>query len=125
MVPKRPVYLNLAQIKLPLPALVSILHRISGMLLFLFIPFLLYLLQQSLGSPEKFTALQSWLSHPLMKLVMLGLTWAFLHHFFAGLRFLLLDLHMGTELRQARLLSVAVLALSLALTVIFAAVWLW
>lgn len=125
MVPKRPVYLNLAQIKLPLPALVSILHRISGMLLFLFIPFLLYLLQQSLGSPEKFTALQSWLSHPLMKLVMLGLTWAFLHHFFAGLRFLLLDLHLGTELRQARLLSVAVLALSLALTVIFAAVWLW
>ena len=125
MASKRPVYLNLAQIKLPLPALVSILHRVSGMLLFLFIPFLLYLLQHSLGSPEKFTALQSWLSHPLMKLVMLGLTWAFLHHFFAGLRFLLLDLHLGTELRQARLLSVAVLVLSLALTVIFAAVWLW
>jgi len=125
MAPKRPVYLNLAQIKLPLPALVSILHRISGMLLFLFIPFLLYLLQQSLSTQEQFAALQSWLNHPLMKLVMLGLTWAFLHHFFAGLRFLLLDLHIGTELRQARLLSVAVLVLSLIFTLIFAAVWLW
>ena len=125
MAPKRPVYLNLAQIKLPLPALVSILHRISGMLLFLFIPFLLYLLQHSLSTQEEFTALQSWLNHPLMKLVVLGLMWAFLHHFFAGLRFLLLDLHIGTELRQARLLSVAVLVLSLVFTFIFAAAWLW
>jgi succinate dehydrogenase cytochrome b subunit len=121
----RPVYLNLVRIRLPLPGIVSILHRVSGAALFLAgIPLLLFGLQASLGSPEAFASIQAALSEPLVKLVLIGLVWAYLHHFCAGIRFLLLDLHHGLELAPARRSSVAVLAVSLALTLIIA-VRLW
>jgi succinate dehydrogenase / fumarate reductase cytochrome b subunit len=115
---KRPAYLDLRRIKLPLPGMVSILHRISGALLFLALPFLLYVFQASLSSPAAFSSLKQGLSHPLAKLAMLLLAWAAFHHFFAGLRYLALDMHVGAELRQARRSSKLVLAGSLALTVL-------
>lgn len=121
---KRPVHLNLLTIRQPIPAIVSILHRISGTLLFLFIPFLLYMLQLSLASPEHFAQLKSTLDAPLVKLTCLMLLWGYLHHFFAGLRFLFLDLDIGVELQPARASSWAVLAVSLALTLLIA-VKLW
>ena len=94
----RPVYLDLVRIRLPLPGFVSILHRVSGALLFLAgIPLLLLALQWS-GS--------------------LGLTWAYLHHFCAGIRFLFLDVHRGIELAPARRSSVIVLVVSLGLTLL-------
>jgi succinate dehydrogenase, cytochrome b556 subunit len=111
----RPKNLNLMQIRLPLPGFVSILHRISGALLFLALPLLLSLFQRSLADPESFAELRDGLAGPLPKLVMLGLLWAWLHHFFAGLRFLALDLHWGIGLVAARRTSWAVLALSLGL----------
>jgi succinate dehydrogenase / fumarate reductase cytochrome b subunit len=118
----RPVYLNLAQIRLPLPAFVSILHRISGAALFIFgIPLALYALQESLASPAAFARLASIFAHPLAKLMCIGLLWAYLHHFCAGIRFLLLDLEQGIELRQARLSSVIVLVVSLALSLVIGA----
>ena len=114
----RPVYLNLLRIRLPLPGIVSILHRISGAGLFLVgIPLLLLGLQRSLGSPEEFAQLRSALAHPLVKLVLFALAWAYLHHFCAGIRFLLLDVHRGIELAPARRSSLVVLIVSLALTV--------
>ena len=113
----RPVYLDLVRIRLPLPGFVSILHRVSGALLFLAgIPLLLLGLQSSLSSPEAFAQLEAMLSQPLVKLVLIGLIWAFLHHLCAGIRFLLLDVQLGIELGPARRSSVAVLAASLALT---------
>lgn len=120
----RPKHLNLFEIKLPVPGFVSILHRISGAGLFLMLPFLLYLLQQSLHSPDSYILYRQLLSSPLVRLLLLGLLWAFLHHFCAGLRFLALDLHVGTALARARASSWVVLAASLALTVVFGA-WLW
>ena len=121
----RPVYLNLLAIRQPVPAIVSILHRISGALLFLFgIPLLLAAVAWSLGTPEQFQALSALLSHPLARLVLLGLAWAYLHHFCAGIRYLLLDLHVGDDLAPARRSSVVVLAVSLALTLLVA-VRLW
>jgi succinate dehydrogenase cytochrome b subunit len=114
----RPKHLDLPKIRLPLPGFVSILHRISGALMFVSLPFLLYLLQLSLGSPESFASLQQAFGHPLMKLVMLGLLWALLHHLCAGIRFLALDLHVGIALAQARASSAVVLVASLVLTVI-------
>lgn len=115
----RPVYLNLVAIRLPLPGIVSILHRISGVLLFLLgIPVALFGLQASLGSPEAFGALKASLANPLVKLVALGLLWAYFHHFAAGLRFLLLDVHIGDDLPAARRSSVVVLAVSLVLTLL-------
>lgn len=124
MLKPRPKYLDLTKIRLPVPALVSILHRISGALLFLFIPLLLWLWQESLASPRSFEAFRAVVSHPLLKLVLLGLLWGYLHHFCAGIRHLALDLHMGLELGAARASSWAVLAVSLGLT-LAAAVALW
>jgi succinate dehydrogenase / fumarate reductase cytochrome b subunit len=115
---KRPKFLTLYQIDLPLPGFVSILHRISGLLLFLALPLLLWMLQASLRSIETYTQLQDVLTHPLLKLVLLGLLWAFLHHFCAGLRYLAIDLHYVRNLAQARGSSKAVLLLSLVLTVL-------
>ncbi|MGA7593701.1 MAG: succinate dehydrogenase, cytochrome b556 subunit [Gallionella sp.] len=115
---KRPKHLALHKIKLPLPGIVSILHRISGLLLFLALPVLLLMLQYSLTSIETYTELMSVLSHPLAKLLLLGLLWAFLHHFCAGLRYLAIDLHLVRDLAQARNSSKVVMAASLALTVL-------
>ena len=115
---KRPKYLNLLKIRLPLPGWVSILHRISGAALFLFIPFLLWLLQQSLGSAESYEGFKNALANPLVKLVLFGLVWAFLHHFFAGIRYLALDMHLGIELGPARASSTAVLIVSVLLTLL-------
>jgi succinate dehydrogenase / fumarate reductase cytochrome b subunit len=119
MTKPRPVYLNLPQIRLPLPGIVSILHRISGALLFLIgIPLLLAGVACSLASPASYAQLTAVAAHPLAKLVLLGFAWAYLHHFFAGIRYLLLDVHQGIELAPARRSSVIVLVVSLALTLV-------
>jgi succinate dehydrogenase / fumarate reductase cytochrome b subunit len=123
----RPKYLSLPailfEIRLPLPALVSILHRISGALLvFPFAAWLLYMLDASLASEAGFERIRThYLQLLPVKLVLLVFIWAFCHHFCAGIRFLLLDLNKGVELRPARVSSVIVLVVSLALTAIFGA----
>jgi succinate dehydrogenase / fumarate reductase cytochrome b subunit len=124
MTKQRPKYLNLIRIKLPLPGVVSFLHRVSGALLFLSIPFMLLLLQTSLASEEGFGVAKQALSGGFAKLVLLGLSWALLHHFFAGLRFLAMDLHHCIGLPQARRTSMAVMVASLSLTLLLG-VWLW
>lgn len=121
---KRPVYLNLIRIRLPLPGFVSILHRASGALLFVAGFGLLWLLDASLSTPEQYDAMRSAAAHPLAKLVLIGLAWAFLHHFFAGIRYLFLDADIGVGLAAARKSSWAVLAASLLLTGL-AALWIW
>ena len=115
---ERPKHLDLRVIKQPLPAIASILHRISGAGLFLMLPFLIFLMQLSLESPQSFETFKAVAGHPLAKLVLTGLLWAFLHHFCMGIRILLLDLDMGTDLKPARASTKAVLVISLALTVI-------
>lgn len=118
---KRPKYLNLFEIKLPLAGFASILHRISGFGLFLMLPLLIWLLELSLGSPESYGKLQAIVAHPLAKLLLIGLLWAFLHHFFMGIRILLIDIHVGVAKAQAGLSAKAVLAVSLLLTLILGA----
>jgi len=125
VVKPRPVYLNLLAIRQPLAAVVSILHRISGALLFAVgIPALLWAVQRSLASPETFARWQATMAHPLAKLVVLGLAWAYLHHLLAGVRHLMLDLHVGVDLPSARRSAAVVFVLSLLLTLIVA-VRLW
>ena len=81
IVKPRPVYLNLLEIRQPLPAIVSILHRISGALLFLVgIPVLLWGVHVSVASPEAFAQWKSVMAQPLWKLVALALAWAYIHH---------------------------------------------
>jgi succinate dehydrogenase / fumarate reductase cytochrome b subunit len=124
MVKARPKHLNLFQIRQPVPAVVSILHRISGAALFLFLWFFLQGLERSLASPESFEELKGTLNNPVVKLLTLGLLWAYLHHTFAGIRHLGLDLRLGIELPKARASAYAVLVVSLALTLVFG-VLLW
>lgn len=124
MVKSRPKHLNLWQIKLPIPGIISIMHRVSGAGMFLMLPFVLWLLQTSLQSPDSYARFAGVMANPLVKLIVLGLLWAFLHHFCAGIRYLLLDVHVGTDLKPARRSSFAVLGVSLALTLIFGA-WSW
>ena len=120
---ERPKHLALHLIRLPLPGIVSILHRISGAGLFLMLPFLLFLFDLSL-SENTFAEYQSWVSNPLIKLILFGLLWSYLHHFCAGIRFLLLDLHVAGDLEPARQTSRIVLGVSIALTVVIG-VMLW
>src|SRR4051812_36897943 len=120
----RPVWYNLSPVNLPAPGLVSIFHRISGILLFLALLWVVYLLDLSLRSEADFNHLKEYLGYPIVKLGLLVLGWAFLHHFFAGIRYLLLDMQKGIELPAARASSFMVFAVSLVSTVILGA-WLW
>jgi succinate dehydrogenase / fumarate reductase cytochrome b subunit len=121
----RPIYLNLFAIRQPLPAIVSILHRISGALLFLVgIPLLLWVVQRALASPDAYAAAIAPFTTPIGKLVVLVLAWCYLYHLLAGLRHLALDLHIGIRLTPARSSAAVVLLLSLLLALIIA-VRLW
>ena len=120
----RPKHLALHLIKLPLPGVVSILHRASGLLLFLMLPLFLLTLQYSLRSIETYTQLIEIMQSPFIKIILLALGWAFLHHFFSGIRYLATDLDLGVGLAQARTTSRLVLIASLGLTVLLGA-WLW
>lgn len=122
--PGRPKYLNLLQIRMPLPAIVSIMHRVSGAVLFLALPLMLWWLQQSLTSGRTFAEFQTLFSTPLAKLVMVGLLWGYLHHLCAGIRHVVMDLHYGLELETVRLTATLVLGVSIALTVVIGAL-LW
>lgn len=107
--------------RMPLAGLVSILHRISGALLFLVgLPFVLYLFQQSITSEISFESYKALVSHWFAKLVLLGVVWGYLHHFCAGIRYLFLDLHWGVAKEQARTSASVVLGVSLVLTAVVA-----
>jgi succinate dehydrogenase / fumarate reductase cytochrome b subunit len=102
MTNKRPVYLNLLKIRLPLTGMVSFAHRITGVILFLSLPFVVYILDLSIESEASFQHAQQILNQPLMMLVQVLLLWSIAHHFFAGIRFLLIDAEIGVEKSQAR-----------------------
>ena len=117
----RPVYLDLIAIRKPIPAIVSILHRASGALLFLVgIPALLWGVQASLASPESYASFRAFVGHPLAKLVAVALLWAYLHHLLAGVRHLAQDLHVGLDLGPARRSAAAVFAAAILLTLVVA-----
>jgi succinate dehydrogenase / fumarate reductase cytochrome b subunit len=99
---KRPVYLNLFKIRLPVMGFVSLAHRASGVLLFIAIPFVIYLLDLSVISSEGFDRVMELLKQPYVQLIEISLVWALAHHFFAGIRFLLIDADIGVEIKPAR-----------------------
>lgn len=100
---QRPKYYDLNLAHLPVPGLVSIFHRISGAILFLpVVPVLLYLLQSTLGSEEGWLRWKAFFGDPAVKVVALAFAWLYLHHFFAGIRYLLLDMHVGVAKEPAR-----------------------
>ncbi|MGE0357246.1 MAG: succinate dehydrogenase, cytochrome b556 subunit [Burkholderiales bacterium] len=118
---QRPKYYDLNLAHLPVPGLVSIFHRISGALLFFpVIPALLYLMQATLGSEAGWLRWQAVFSLPAVKAILLGFVWLYAHHFFAGIRYLLLDVHVGIEKAPARAGAKLVFALGAAATLLVA-----
>lgn len=94
---KRPVFLNLLLIRQPPAAVLSIGHRISGVLMVLLLPLLIYLFDLSIHSPASYARLQSWFESVPGKILVVALAWLLAHHLLAGIRFLLLDVHVGVE----------------------------
>jgi succinate dehydrogenase / fumarate reductase cytochrome b subunit len=119
---RRPKYLNLQalifEIRLPVMGWVSILHRISGALLFLALVWLLWMLDRSLASEAGFERVRHYAGLWPVKLALLGLIWGYCHHFCAGIRYLLLDLDKGVEKGAARMSAWLVYAFSVPLTLL-------
>jgi succinate dehydrogenase / fumarate reductase, cytochrome b subunit len=111
---------QIVRYRMPLSAMVSIMHRISGALIFLLLPFILYLFEKSLFSEIAFEHFKGIVSHWFVKLILLGLAWAYLHHFCAGIRHLLMDLHIGLSKDGARKSAIGIYAISLPLTALVA-----
>ena len=112
---------QLASYRLPLAGKLSILHRVSGALLFLCLPLvILPLFAASVAAPQTFAAVAAYAGNPIVKLVFLVLIWGYLHHFCAGIRYLLLDLHIGIDKLSAKKSAGVVFGVSLSLTLVFA-----
>lgn len=106
--------------RLPLAAYASILHRVSGVIMVALLPFVLYLLDKSLTSEISFEYFKGFVSHWFVKLLILALVWAYLHHVGAGIRHLLMDFHIGLDKDSGRKSAVAVFAISLPLAALVA-----
>lgn len=111
---------EIARYRLPLAGLVSILHRISGLLIFLLLPFLLYLLDNSLTSEDTFAYFKGFIQNPCIKIILVVLIWAYLHHFCAGIRHLAMDVHMSLDKHSAKNSAIWVFVISILLAVLFA-----
>jgi len=124
-VKNRPKNLNLFTIHFPIPAIVSILHRVSGVLLFFMIPLLLWGLYLSLRSEQDFDMVHAFITiSTLMKLIIWGFLAAFIYHFIAGIRHLLMDMHIGEDLKGGRIASFITIVLSVILITLLG-IWIW
>jgi len=120
----RPVDIPLTTFKFPLAAIASITHRITGVLLFVGLAFLLYLLDESLTSPQGFDSARATLALPLPKLLLIAIVGTLIYHFVAGVKHLLLDFDIGDTIEGGKLGAQITIALS-AILIVVAGVWLW
>lgn len=120
----RPVFLDLRRIRLPVVAVLSIAHRITGVAMCLAIPFIIYLLGLSLRDAQGYAQALAILDNPIIRVLAVFLSWALLHHFLAGIRFLLIDMEIGIEPDAARRSARLVNAAGLIVPVLLAVVWL-
>ncbi len=111
---------DILRYRLPAAGMVSILHRISGAMMFLLLPFILYLFDLSITSEISFAYLSGVASHWLVKLLILAISWAYLHHFCAGVRHLVMDLHIGLSKEGAAKSARSVFYVSVPLAVLVA-----
>ena len=121
---KRPVNLNLLTVRFPIVAIASILHRISGLFLFFCIPFLLWMLTASLASVDRFEQLRAFLTSLPVKIFIWLMLSALIYHLLAGIKHLLLDVHIGETLSVAKITSRCVLGLAILCSILLG-VWLW
>jgi succinate dehydrogenase / fumarate reductase cytochrome b subunit len=116
---KRPRFLDLTRIRLPLPGIVSILHRISGVLMILAIPVCIWLLELAVTDQASFAQAAAVTDSLLFKLAAAIILWSLCHHLIAGIRYLLLDIDVWIERKQARQSAAGVFIISIVLTIVF------
>jgi succinate dehydrogenase / fumarate reductase cytochrome b subunit len=116
----RPRFLNPFKIKMPVTAVLSIAHRISGLLMVMSIPFVIYAFQLSVSSEEGFSIVMNALQQTWVNVILIGLTWSLSHHFVSGIRFLLIDIDVGVEKQAARFTAWVTHAIALTITVVVA-----
>lgn len=121
---ERPVNLDLGKFHFPLPAITSILHRISGIIVFVGIAFLLYGLDLSLSGEGGFEAVASIMDNFLAKLIVWGILSALAYHLVAGIRHLLMDVGVGETLEGGRLGAKLTIAVSV-VVILLLGVWVW
>ncbi|RUR12998.1 succinate dehydrogenase, cytochrome b556 subunit [Legionella sp. km772] len=121
---KRPVNLDLGSMKFPPMAIASILHRVSGVVLFILLPVMIFLLGQSLQSEETFNQIKIKLSEPYYKFILWAFSTALIYHILAGIRHMIMDLGLGEDLCTGRRTSVLVIVLAVIAT-IFLGMWIW
>ena len=121
----RPKYLNLFAIRLPIPGIVSILHRISGFLMVALLGALIFALDHLITSPESYSRISFFFENLYVKLLLIVPIWALSHHLLAGIRFLLLDFHFFIDLKSTRIFSALILFISVVVTFVvwFKLVW--
>lgn len=124
MKPKRPINLELTTLHFPITAITSIMHRLSGIAIFLLLPLMLFFLQESLFSLESYNHLQVMLQRPIFKILLWFFASSLTYHFMAGIRHMLADIGMGEEINQARISAIILLVLTVLTTVILG-VWIW
>lgn len=100
--PARPVFFNPTQIQMPVGAITSIAHRVTGVVLALGLPFFLYVLHLSLDSAQSYERLTRIAGNGLFKVALVAFIWALSHHLLAGVRHLLMDIGIGSHLAEAR-----------------------
>lgn len=121
---KRPVNLDLGTLKFPPMAIASILHRISGVLLFILLPVMLYILGQSLHSADSFLQTKIMISSPVYKLILWAFSASLTYHVLAGFRHILMDMGLGEDLETGRRTSILVIVLAVISTIILG-IWIW
>jgi succinate dehydrogenase / fumarate reductase cytochrome b subunit len=121
---KRPVNLDLMSLKFPPMAIASILHRLSGLLMFLLLPVMLCFLAKSLAAPESFDTLKMHLASPLVKLIFWAFGSAWIYHVIAGLRHMFMDIGIGESLEAGRRSAIFVIVLAVISTLLLG-IWLW
>lgn len=106
---RRPVHLDLVKIRMPIGAITSIIHRATGLLLFLALPYLIYLLDLSLSDSTGFLQAKESVHSPIGVVFVFLLMWSLLHHLLAGIRYLLIDIDLGVQKQAARHSALGVL----------------
>lgn len=107
-----------------MPAIASILHRVSGVVLFLLIPMALWALSFSLASEENFQHMQEALATPMAKLIIWVCLMPFIYHFVAGTRHLLMDINIGVELRSGKLGAILTFIVTF-IFILLAGIYIW
>lgn len=121
---KRPINLDLSSLSFPPMAIASILHRISGILLFILLPIMLFILGQSLQSEESFAQIKTMLANPFYKLMLWAFGASLIYHVLAGIRHILMDMGFGEHLAAGRRTAVLVIVLAV-ISTIFLGIWIW